>query len=203
MSITNPLLHGGNPPPQLYIITGTDGAGKDTIIRHILNHNQSIHFAVTHTDRPARENEVDGKDYHFVSTQLFEQMLSQNMFIEHAVIYGYHKGVSKQEITAAMDSGKDVLLRVNIDGVISLKKQFPQSTAIFITVEDKEVLSHRLDQRNTDNASEKALRLNDVDRIYSLVTACDYIVINKQDNLEHSIDTVKNIMSVAKLRTIF
>lgn len=200
MLVKNPIISGLNPLPQIYIITGTDGSGKDTIIRQLRTNNPKLHFAVTHTDRTPRPNEANGIDYHFVSTIQFQNMIDNDEFIEHALIYGYHKGVSRGEITLAMQSGSDVLLRINIDGAISVKKHFPSAVSIFVTTESKEILHQRLKTRNSDSEEEIQKRLDDFERIYSLIDSCDYIVINKENELTESVKNVESIMLSSKLK---
>lgn len=203
MIIRNPLVEGKPALPQIYIITGTDGAGKDTIIKLLIQRNPSLHFAITHTDRAPRAEESNGRDYHFVSTEKFESMIENDEFIEHAIVYDQHKGISRFEIENALNSGKDVLLRINIDGAITVKQQFPSSVAIFIATETKEILLQRLHTRNTDSEEDKQKRISDVERIYSLMNYCDYIVINEHNKLEEAVNNVEKIMSVSKLRMTF
>lgn len=146
------------------MVTGSSGAGKDTVIQQLLKKRNNLHFVVTATsrfshliilylifkNRPPRENEKDGIDYHFVSKETFEKWISEGKLIEHALVYGDYKGIPREEITSALAKGEDVIMRVNFEGANTVKKLFPESISLFITGKSEADVTKQLISRSTD-----------------------------------------------------
>jgi guanylate kinase len=104
------------PKPLLIVISGPSGAGKDTILQRMKERELPFHFVVTATTRPRRENEIDGRDYFFVSKDEFARMIDEDELIEYAIVYGDYKGIPKQQVRDALTSGKDVIMRIDVQG---------------------------------------------------------------------------------------
>ncbi len=189
------------PMPLILVISGLSGAGKDTVINRLKEISPiDFHFVVTCTSRVRRENEVDGRDYHFLSREKFEAMIANDEMVEYSVVYDDLKGVPKFEIEKAFEEHKDIILRVDRQGMIKVRKIYPNAVSIFIVPPDAHTWLERLRARNTD--TEEALRI----RIYTArqelenINDFDYVVIN--DKVDQAAADIIDIMRVEHMRTI-
>lgn len=176
--------------PLIIVISGTSGAGKDSIIKALQKRGLPFHFVVTATSRPQRPNEVDGVDYIFVSKDRFEEMIARRELIEYALVYGEYKGVPRQQVESALASGKDVILRVDVQGALTLREQFPQSVLIFVTAEDSSDTAERLENRSTEAQEALRLRLETAKTELENLPCFDYWVVNRRGQLERTVDIV-------------
>src|SRR4026208_1695720 len=131
-----------HPQPLLIVISGPSGAGKDTVMQRMQERGLPFHFVVTATTRPMRTNEVHGKDYWFVSKEEFARMIDEDELIEHAIVYGDYKGIPKQQVREALASGKDVIMRLDVQGAETVRKMAPEALLIFITTQNEDELVH-------------------------------------------------------------
>src|SRR5574337_117852 len=125
------------PQPLLIVISGPSGAGKDTVVQRMKERGLPFHFVVTATTRPQRPNEVHGRDYWFVSKEEFARMIEQNELIEYALVYGDYKGIPKAQVREALASGKDVVMRLDVQGAATVRKLAHDALLIFITTENE------------------------------------------------------------------
>jgi len=183
-----------HPTPLLIVISGPSGAGKDTVVQLMKERGLPFHFVVTATTRPRRENEVNGKDYFFVSKEEFARMIEQNELIEYAIVYSDYKGIPKSQVREALASGQDVVMRVDVQGAETVRKLAPEALLIFITTENGEELERRLRERKTETPDELALRIATARKELKRVEAFDYIVINSDDRQGETVDQVKAII---------
>ncbi|MFN3742138.1 MAG: guanylate kinase [Anaerolineales bacterium] len=179
-----------HPSPLLVVISGPSGAGKDTLLARMKERNMPFHFVVTATTRPPRPNEVHGKDYFFVSKEEFARMIEQNELLEYAIVYGDYKGIPKQQVREALASGKDVIMRIDVQGAETIRKLVPEAVLIFVTVESEEELVRRLQRRKTESADELALRIATARKELQRVEAFDYVVVNYENRLDEAVDVV-------------
>jgi len=160
MSHTDDLYNPNHNPdqyePLLVVISGPSGVGKDTVIKCMKERNQSIHFVITATNRPPRKGEIHGVDYFFVSTDKFAAMIEHDELIEYALVYNDYKGVPKEQVRQALTSGKDVVMRVDVQGAETIKDLCPDALLIFLTTQDEDELVNRLKARQTDDSSKRA-----------------------------------------------
>lgn len=180
--------------PLLIVISGTSGAGKDSVIKALQQRGLPIHFVVTATSRPKRPNEVEGVDYFFVTRQRFEEMIANEELIEHAVVYGEYKGVPRQQVVDALASGKDVILRVDVQGALTLRQQFPQAVLIFLSAEDLDEIAQRLENRSTEEEEELRRRLDTAQWEMEHLCDFDYWVVNRRGQLEQTVDILVAII---------
>lgn len=180
--------------PLLIVISGPSGAGKDSVIKAMQKRGLPIHFVVTATSRARRPNEVEGVDYLFVTRQRFEEMIANDELIEHAVVYGEYKGVPRQQVMDALASGKDVVLRVDVQGALTLRKQFPQAVLIFLSAEDLQEIAARLENRSTEEAEELRRRLDTAQWELEHLCDFDYWVVNRRGQLEQTVDILMAII---------
>jgi guanylate kinase len=184
-----------DPQPLLIVISGPSGAGKDTVVQCMKERGMPFHFVVTATTRPRRANEVNGKDYFFVSKEEFARMIEEDELIEYAVVYGDYKGIPKQQVREALSSGKDVMMRVDVQGAETVRKLVPNAILIFMTVDNEQELERRLRERKTETAEELALRIATARKELQRVDAFDYVVVNADDHLDQAVDTIQAIIT--------
>lgn len=183
-----------HPQPLLVVISGPSGVGKDSVVCGLKERGLPFHFVVTTTTRPPRQGEVHGRDYFFISKEEFLRMIEQDEFFEHAVVYGDYKGNSKQQVREALDSGKDVIMRLDVQGAATVRKQAPEAVLIFLTTRSEEELMERLKRRKTETAEELRLRLAAARQELKRIEEFDYVVVNADGCLEQTINTVLAIM---------
>jgi guanylate kinase len=153
-----------------------------------------FHFVVTATTRPKRENEIHGRDYFFVSKDEFAHMIDADELIEHAIVYGDYKGIPKQQVREALASGKDVVMRVDVQGAESVRKMAPDALLIFITTDSEDELVHRLETRKTETPDSLAIRIATARKELKRVEAFDYVIINRDFQLDVTVDAIRSII---------
>jgi guanylate kinase len=154
-----------------------------------------FHFVVTATTRPKREHEVHGVDYFFVSKEEFARMIEQNELIEYAIVYSDYKGIPKQQVREALASGRDVVMRLDVQGAETVRRLAPDALLIFITTESEEELVGRLKARMTETPDELVLRIATARKELKRVEAFDYVIINHDYKLDETVDTVRAIIA--------
>jgi guanylate kinase len=194
MSMTDHDFNLVNPKPLLIVISGPSGAGKDTILQRMKERELPFHFVVTATTRPRRANEVHGRDYFFVSKEEFARMIDEDELIEYAIVYGDYKGIPKQQVRDALASGKDVVMRIDVQGAETVRKLAPEAVMIFITVDNEEELLTRLRERKTETADALMLRMATARKELLRVNAFDYVVLNRDFHLDDTVDTIRAII---------
>jgi guanylate kinase len=196
------LVHAYNPAasPLLVVISGPSGVGKDVTLKRMQEIGCPFHFVVTTTDRPPRPHEVDGVDYIFVSTAEFERLVERDEFLEHAVVYGQHKGVSKAQVRQALESGQDVILRLDVQGAATIRRLVPDATLIFLTAESEEELAARLAARRTESEEALRTRLAIARQEMERVPEFDYIVVNRDHQLDETVNYIMSIITAEKCR---
>jgi guanylate kinase len=184
-----------HPQPLLIVISGPSGAGKDTVMQRMQERGLPFHFVVTATTRPKRENEIQGQDYFFVTKDEFARMIDEDELIEHAIVYGDYKGIPKQQVREALASGKDVVMRVDVQGAESVRKMAPEALLIFITTDSEEELVHRLETRKTETADSLAIRIATARKELKRVEAVDYVIVNRDFQVDITVDAIRSIIS--------
>ncbi len=153
-----------------------------------------FHFVVTATTRPQRANETHGKDYFFVTKEEFARMINEDELIEHAIVYGDYKGIPKQQVREALGSGKDVVMRIDVQGAETVRKLAPEALMIFITTVSEAELVHRLETRKTETADSLAIRIATARKELKRVESFDYVVVNRDFCLDETVDTIRAII---------
>lgn len=189
-------------PPLLVVISGPSGAGKDSVLERMKERGAPFHFVVTATDRPPRPTEVHGRDYHFYTTAEFERLIAEGELLEHAVVYGQHKGIPKAHVREALDSGQDVVMRVDVQGAETVKGIIPAAITVFLTVESEAELIARLRQRRTESDEALQRRLDTAVAELACIPAFDYVVVNRRDDLDATVDDVVAIIRAEHCRSV-
>jgi guanylate kinase len=189
-----------NPRPVLVVISGPSGVGKDSVLQELKRTAYPFYFVVTATTRARRSGERDGADYHFVTVGEFAEMIENNELIEHAVVYGDYKGIPKKHVREALASGMDVIMRIDVQGAATIRRLVPNVVTIFLTAESEEKLVHRLRERKTEEADQLKMRIVTARRELQRIVEFDYVVINREDALQETVDQVLSIIVAEKSR---
>ena len=180
----------------LFVVSGPSGAGKSTLIERFLTHDNQSTFSVSYTTREKRENEKEGRDYCFVDTDTFLEMIKKDEFLEWETVHGNLYGTPKKEVLNALEKGKDILLDIDVNGALKIKKAYPEACLIFIEPPSREELKKRLTLRGEKKIE---LRLKRYDEEIEKKHAFDYNIIN--DNLEKAYnDFLKIVKNVRGLK---
>ena len=181
------------PEPLVIVISGLSAGGKDSVIRLMKQRNLPFHFVITATSRLPRPEEKNGVDYFFVSKEHFERMIQQGELIEYALVYEQYKGVPRTQVEQALESGKDVVLRLDVQGAAKIRELWPNAILIFVSVSEEEMVS-RLKKRQTETDDQLALRIAASRREMEQIPMFDYLVINREAHLEECVETVLAII---------
>jgi len=191
----------GRQQPLLIVISGPSGAGKDSVLQRMRTRGLAMHFVVTATTRTRRPGETHGKDYLFVSQDEFRRMIERGELLEHALVYSDYKGIPRQQVREALDSGKDAVLRIDVQGAETIRKLCPEALLIFLATETEEELVKRLRRRSTETADQFELRIHTAKEEMKRVDLFDYIVVNRDGELDAAVDTILAIIVAEHHRT--
>lgn len=180
--------------PLLVVISGPSGVGKDTVLQRMKERNLPFHFVITATTRPPRPNEVHGVDYFFISEEEFKQMIEEGELLEHALVYNDYKGIPKQQVRQALASGKDVVMRVDVQGAATIRRLEPEAVLIFLTTDTEEELIQRLKARRTESEERLNLRIETARQEYQRIHEFDYKVVNRENQLDETVDIILAII---------
>ena len=187
-------MHTGN----LFLLSAPSGAGKTSIVNAALAADEQLVVSVSHTTRPARGGEVDGENYHFVSDDLFSQMVETADFLEHANVFGKRYGTSKTEVANKRDQGQDVILEIDWQGAQQVREAVPQAISVFILPPSVKALAARLTSRGEDTQESIEKRLSEAKLDMSQAEHFDYLVVNK--DFDHAVQDFIAIVRSARLQ---
>lgn len=186
--------------PLLIVISGTSGAGKDSVIKLLAKRNHPFHFVITTTSRKPRKDEVNGVDYYFLSEEEFKIGIDNGDYLEHAIVYDQYKGVAKKQVQEALASGKDVVMRLNVEGAATIKQISKDAILVFITTEDQDNLLARLVSRKTDSIEQQEKRIRIAKEELDQIGLFTYKIINRENQLDKAVDQLVSIIEVEHLK---
>jgi len=186
--------------PLLIVISGPAGVGKDALLQSMNERGHHFHFVVTATDRAPRPGEIHGEDYFFLTTEEFLRMEREGELLEHAIVYGQHKGVPKRHVRQAMDSGQDVVMRVDVQGAATIRSMAPEAMLIFLTARSEGELEQRLRDRGKDSPAQIQERIATSHKEMEQLSKFDYVVVNRDGELERAVDDVIAIIQAEHCR---
>lgn len=187
-------------PPLLIVLSGPSGAGKDSVRDLLLEWQPAMHRVVTATTRKPRPGEVEGRDYHFVSEETFDQILKTDGFLEHAFVYDHRNGVPRIEIEDPLAFGRDAIARVDVQGAETLRRLVPQALLIFIAPPTVEETARRMQDRGSDTPEEQARRRETAKREMEAAAGFDHVVVNETGRLQETARRVWEIVAAEKRR---
>ena len=188
-------------PSLLVVLSGPSGVGKDAALAELRKLDRSWHFVVTATTRKIRSGEVHGTDYIFLDEPTFLEMKERDEFVESAQVYGNWYGVPKSQITSALEQGKDVILKIDVQGAATVKKIAPNALFIFMVPGTFEELRERLSQRMTESKADIELRLKAAANELDQGKDFDRQIVNSKDNLGQTVAEIDAIIAEEKVRT--
>ena len=182
------------PEPLLIVISGPSGVGKDTVVDRMKTRSLPFHFVITATTRPPRPEETHGVDYFFYTKDEFAEMIEKNELLEYAYVYNDFKGIPKIQVREALASGKDVVMRLDVQGAATIRELCPEAVLIFLTTESEEELVNRLKARKTEKLDELKLRIATARKELDRVDEFDYVILNRDDQLDEAVDAIEAII---------
>lgn len=185
-------------PGNLFVVAAPSGAGKSSLVRALMELDKRVVPSVSHTTRRPRGQEVHGREYYFVSNETFDQMAAQGAFLEWANVHSNRYGTSKQAIEQRMQQGADVVLEIDFQGAIQVKRIFPNAVLVFILPPSWEELRSRLERRNEDSADTIELRLKNASQEMNHAREFDFVIINEL--FERALFDLKAIVHAQRLK---
>ena len=185
----------------LVVVSGFSGAGKGTLMKELLKRYDNYALSISATTRAPREGETDGKEYFFVSKEQFEQMRDEQKLIEYAQYVNHYYGTPKEYVEQKMAEGKDVILEIEIQGALKVKKRFPDALLLFVTPPSAEELRKRLVGRGTETLEVINARLARAAEEASGMEAYDYLLIN--DDLDRCVEEMHQLIQLQHRRTSY
>lgn len=187
-------------PGNLFVVAAPSGAGKSSLVKALMELDKRVSPSVSHTTRAPRGQEVHGREYYFVSNETFDQMVAQDAFLEWANVHGNRYGTSKLAIEQRMQQGADVVLEIDFQGAIQVKRIFPNAVLVFILPPSWEELRSRLERRNEDNAETIELRLQNAAHEMAHAKEFDFVIINEL--FERALFDLKAIVHAQRLKYV-
>ncbi|WP_028307420.1 guanylate kinase [Desulfitibacter alkalitolerans] len=187
-----------NTPGLLIVISGPSGAGKGTLCNLIKKEFPNIYYSISATTRSSRQGERHGVDYLFMSREEFLELREANGFLEWAEVYGNFYGTPRSKVEENIAEGKDVILEIDIQGALHVKKQYPEGVFIFIVPPSIRELKRRIESRGQDSPEDISKRLKSAHTELAYVSEYDYVIVN--DKIETAIAKLKSIITAEKCR---
>jgi guanylate kinase len=187
-------------PGSLFIVAAPSGAGKTSLVKGLLAREQSLRLSISHTTRPPRPNEENGRHYHFVDATEFERLAQADAFLEHAEVHGNRYGTSRVAVEPILAAGDDVLLEIDFQGARSVRCLMPECVSIFILPPSRAELERRLRARASDSEAVIQRRLANSREELAHVDEFDYVIVN--DAFERALEDLVAIVRSTRLRRV-
>lgn len=181
------------PAGKLFVISAPSGAGKTTLVKALRAQEPRLYVSISHTTRPRRVHETDGREYHFVTPAQFDAMVAAGGFLEHAQVFGNHYGTGRAALQEQLATGHDVVLEIDWQGARQVRAAHPDCVGIFILPPSRDALRERLEARSTDSPQVIAQRLREAVTDMSRWNEFDYVVVN--DDFAEALDGLRHIVN--------
>lgn len=176
----------------LFVISSPSGGGKGTLIRRILTHMPRLGYSISWTTRAPRQGEMNGRDYHFVTSEEFMAARERDEFLEWAVVHGHFYGTSLKVVERELAAGRDIIMEIDVQGAVSVRRAGIEAVSVFILPPSFEILKRRLTGRQSENADALALRLQNARGEMEHYREFDYVVLN--DDVERAATQLASIV---------
>ncbi len=181
------------------VLSAPSGEGKTTIARALVEGTEDVVFSVSATSLPARDHEMDGVDYHFLSEQDFQAMIEADEFVEWAEVHGHLYGTSRKAVEEALDDGRFLILDIDVQGALQIRQRVADAVLVFVLPPSADVLVERLRERGTEGEDTVTRRIENARGELEQASQFDYIVVN--ENLDQAIEEVQSIVLAHGRRT--
>ncbi|MDE2842831.1 MAG: guanylate kinase [Chloroflexota bacterium] len=192
--------HPSPKPPMLIVLSGPSGAGKDSVIEELRKGDGNRHFVVTATTRPPRPGETNGVDYIFLDEATFLEMRRNQELLESAQYSGRWYGVPRSQVSGALNEGRDVFLKIEVQGAETIRSIAPEAVLVFLAPASVAELARRLAQRRTEDPAELQRRLDIARQELEQVGRYDYCVVNRDGCLDQAVSEIEAIIAAEKCR---
>jgi guanylate kinase len=185
-------------PGNLYVIAAPSGAGKSSLVNALMAQDERLQLSISHTTRAPRGQERNGREYFFVSLDEFEAMVQADAFVEWALVHGQRYGTSKKAIEDRIAHGADIILEIDFQGAVQIKRIYPDAVTVFILPPSREELRARLEKRGEDSPEVIGLRMKNAEIEMAQVNKFDFVIIN--DLFERALFDLKSIVHAQRLK---
>jgi len=185
-------------PGNLFVVAAPSGAGKSSLVKALMQLDSRVQPSISHTTREPRGQEKHGREYFFVSAQDFQSLIEENAFLEWASVHDHLYGTSKKTIQERIAQGGDVILEIDFQGAVQIKKLFDNAVLIFILPPSLEELKARLERRGEDTAAVIEVRLQNAEKEMKQSKAFDFVIINEM--FETALFDLKTIVNSQRLK---
>lgn len=186
----------------LIVVSGPSGAGKGTVLGKVFERSKDFVYSVSATTRAPRPGEVDGVQYHFKTKEEFERLISEDKVVEYTTYAGNYYGTLRPVIEKDLKQGKNVILEIEVDGAMQIKKKFPEAVLVLIVPPDFKTLEARLRGRGTNTEEDILNRLARASEELKIFDRYDYLIINEDNGLDKAADKFITITESEKLSTV-
>lgn len=200
MSPESPSPLAPPPKPLLIVLSGLSGVGKDTVLNGLRQSRFPLHISVSATTRHRRAAEREGVDYYFVSQTKFQELINTGQLLEWANVYGNRYGIPREPVRQALRDGKDVIVKIDVQGAETIKKILPRAVFIFLVTPYMEELEKRLKQRRTETSADLELRLKTAAEELRKIPMFDYVVVNRPGEIDQAVADILSIITAEKCR---
>jgi len=185
-------------PGNLYVIAAPSGAGKSSLVNALMAQDDRLQLSISHTTRAPRGQEQNGREYFFVSLDEFEAMVQADAFVEWALVHGQRYGTSKKAIEDRIAHGADIILEIDFQGAVQIKRIYPNAVTVFILPPSRQELRARLEKRGEDSPEVIGLRMKNAEIEMAQVNKFDFVIIN--DLFERALLDLKSIVHAQRLK---
>jgi len=182
----------------LIVISGASGTGKGTVCKKLLADFPKVAYSISATTRIPRPGEVDGREYYFLSVEEFKTWIAEEKFLEYANVYGNFYGTPLNKIEERLNRGEDILLEIDVQGALNVKKKCPDGIYIFLLPPSLDELKRRIEGRGTENPESLARRLKNAVAEIKIGLQYDYVVVN--DTIDNAAAQIKSILAAERLK---
>lgn len=183
---------------RIFVVSGPSGSGKSTLIRQVRQRIPSLGYSISHTSRPPRGQEKNGKEYYFLTKENFQKMIDNGEFVEWAEVYADLYGTSVSSLRSQLSIGLDVIMDIDVQGARNIKEHFKEANLIYVLPPSLAILERRLRERGTDDEKSIRTRLKKAAKEIKNCVSYDYLLFN--DELDRAVEELKSIVVAERCR---